>query len=53
MLYLSKGMILRQSHAEGLQVTHCGADYILTGIGAALWLGGRFGPGKTQDARFR
>lgn len=41
MLFLSKGMIITQSTEQELIVTRCGVDYILTGIGARLWLDGR------------
>jgi len=50
MLYLSKGMVIKQSTEQMLCVTHCGIDYMLTGIGARLWLDGRFGVNETQDA---
>lgn len=42
MLYLSKGMVVKQSTEQALIVTRCGVDYVLTGIGARLWLNGRF-----------
>lgn len=54
MLYVSKGMVLRPSSEQLLYVTHCGADYALTGIGARLWLNGRFEVCETnsiQDKR--
>jgi len=50
MLYLSKGMVIKQSTEQMLCVTHCGIDYMLTGVGARLWLDGRFGVKETQDA---
>jgi len=50
MLYLSKGMVIKQSTEQMLCVTYCGIDYMLTGIGARLWLDGRFGVKETQDA---
>jgi len=51
MLYLSKGIIIKQSTEQLLCVTHCGIDYMLTGIGARLWLNGRFSVNETQEAR--
>ena len=41
MLYLSKGMVLKESSKQNLCVTIYGTDHILTGIGAELWLAGR------------
>lgn len=43
MKYISKGMVIRNSTEDLLFVSHCGVDFELTGIEAALWLNGRFG----------
>lgn len=51
MLYLSKGMVIKESTEQMMCVTRCGIDYMLTGIGAMLWLDGRFGAAESQDAR--
>lgn len=51
MLYLSKGMVLTHSSAQKLVVTRCGADYILVGIGARLWLNARVKLCETADQR--
>lgn len=51
MLYLSKGIVIKQSTEQMMSVTRCGIDYMLTGIGAKLWLNGRLGVNKSQDAR--
>jgi len=42
MLYLSKGMIIKESISEQMRVNLCGIDYVLSGIGARLWLNGRW-----------
>lgn len=42
MNYISKGMVLRASTEDLLFVTHCGAEFQLTGLQASLWLNGRF-----------
>lgn len=51
MLYLSKGMVVKESTKQMLCVTHCGTDYMLTGIGARLWLDGRLGVNESEDER--
>ena len=51
MLYISKGMVMKQSTKQELCVTHCGVDYMLTGIGSELWLKGRFEIGESADER--
>lgn len=49
MNYISKGMVLRESTEDLLFVTHCGAEYQLTGMQADLWLNGRFGVSHAHD----
>ncbi len=51
MLYISKGMVLDQPKEQILEVSHCGVKHMLTGIGAQLWLDGRFGIEETNDER--
>jgi len=51
MNYLSKGAVLKASTTQNLCVTLCGKDYLLTGIGAKLWLDGRFQCSSVTDAR--
>ena len=51
MNYLSKGAVLKTSTTQNLCVTLCGIDYMLTGIGAKLWLEGRFQCSIVADAR--
>lgn len=43
MIYLSKGIVQKNSTEQLLFVAHCGETYSLTGTEAALWLNGRFG----------
>lgn len=49
MLYLSKGIVIKKSTKQMLCVTRCGTDYMLTGIGARLWLDGRLGVNESED----
>lgn len=51
MLYLSKGMVIKQSTEEFLSVTRCGINYMLTGIGAQMWLDGRFKAAESLDTQ--
>ncbi len=51
MLYISKGMVAEGSEKQLLGVSHCGVKYMLTGIGARLWLDARYGTGETDDER--
>ena len=51
MLYLSKGMILKESTKQNLCVTLYGCDFILTGIGAGLWLAARFKANTTIEEK--
>lgn len=51
MIYLSKGAVLKECSTNDLYVTLCGIDYALTGLGAKLWLTGRFQPNETDDER--
>jgi hypothetical protein len=50
-LYLSKGMVLKKSTPELLHISHCGTDYILSGVGARLWLDGQFHIKECQDTQ--
>lgn len=43
MIYLSKGIVQKNSTKQLLRISHCGQDFQLTGTEAALWLKGRFG----------
>lgn len=43
MIYLSKGIVQKNSTEQLLQVSRCGESFRLTGIDAALWLNGRYG----------
>lgn len=51
MIYLSKGAVLKESGTDDRYVTLCGMDYALTGIGARLWVAGRFQVNETGDER--
>lgn len=51
MLYLSKGMVVKESTKQMLCVMRCGTDYMLTGTGARLWLDGRLGVNESEDGR--
>lgn len=42
MIYLSKGIVQKNSTEQLLFVAHCGQVFQLTGTEAALWLNGRF-----------
>ena len=42
MIYLSKGVVIRQSTEEILKIAHCGQEFTLTGKEADMWLNGRF-----------
>jgi len=42
---------MKQSTRQEPRVTHCGVDYPLTGVGAELWLNGRFEIWESVDAR--
>lgn len=42
MIYLSKGIVQKNSTEQLLFVIHCGKSFQLTGTEAALWLNGRF-----------
>lgn len=48
MTYLSKGVILKTSGIERINVNRCGREYTLCGDQAKLWLSGRF---KVADAK--
>lgn len=48
MKYLSKGMVLRPCTRVIVYVSHCGAEYALTGLQAKLWLEGRFKVAETS-----
>ncbi len=41
MIYLSKGMVMKNSTEHLLQIARCGREYRLSGEEAALWLRGR------------
>jgi len=47
MTYLSKGLLLRRS-GEMLTISHCGAEYDLTGERASVWEKGRCGCDETM-----
>lgn len=49
MEYISIGAVLKPSTEQILQVSHCGQDFQLTGVQAALWLNGRFGFAKADN----
>jgi hypothetical protein len=51
MLYLSKGILPWKASPETASVSHCGVLHKLSGGQAALWLVGRFAPGRAEDAR--
>lgn len=42
MVYLSKGIVQKNSTKQLLQISRCGQSFQLTGIEATLWLNGRF-----------
>lgn len=41
MLYISKGLVQEHSTEALLLIRHCGCDYQLTGLEAAIWLDGQ------------
>lgn len=43
MIYISKGIVQKNSTEQLLFVAHCGRTYQLSGIEATLWLNGRYG----------
>lgn len=43
MIYVSKGIVQKNSTEQLLFVAHCGQTYQLAGAEAALWLNGRYG----------
>lgn len=49
MIYLSKGAVCKGSTEERLKIAHCGNEFILTGLKAALWLNGQFGFAVSND----
>ena len=49
MQYISKGLVVKNSTEELLNVTRCGCDFQLTGIQAALWLNAQFGFDEVKD----
>lgn len=50
MIYLSKGIMPWEPHADEVSVSHCGVLHKLTGLEGALWINGRRGPGSIQNA---
>jgi len=51
MTYLSKGLLVRKTQ-NTLIISHCGAEYELTGDRAVLWENGRKGPQETNQEQF-
>ena len=48
MMYLSKGIVQKNSTEQLLFVAHCGRTFELTGIDSALWQNGRYGFSEPQ-----
>lgn len=48
MIYLSKGIVQKNSTEQLLFVAHCGQVFQLTGMEATLWLKGRYGFSVSQ-----
>jgi len=51
MTYLSKGLLVRKTQ-NALIISHCGAEYELTGERAMIWKNGRQGPWETNQEQF-
>lgn len=49
MIYLSKGMVQKESTEERLDISRGGQHFLLTGMEAALWLNGRFSFSAVQS----
>lgn len=50
MIYISKGIVKEHSSEALVRIHHCGQDYQLTGLEAALWLNGQFGFASAQSS---
>lgn len=50
MTYLSKGIVCDGSTEQLLKISHCGGEYILKGMEAALWLNGRYEIAEVESA---
>lgn len=51
MMYLSKGFVKEGSTVQRVVVCYGGAEFVLTGIEAGVWLEGRFAPVMVQDQK--
>ena len=50
MIYISKGIVREHSSEALVRIHHCGKDYQLKGLEAALWLNGQFGFSSAQSS---
>lgn len=50
MKYISVGVVVKPSTEHILYISHCGAEYTLTGDLASMWLDGRFGFDAVEGA---
>lgn len=50
MIYISKGIVREHSSEQLVRIHHCGQDYQLSGLEAALWLNGQFGFSSAQES---
>lgn len=49
MMYISKGIVKEGSTEQRLTVCYGGAEFVLTGKEARIWLGGRFAPALLHE----
>lgn len=54
MIYISKGVVQKNSTEQNIHILRCGQSFQLTGVEAQVWLDGRFGFADTDaPARLR
>ena len=49
MLYISKGVVCKDSTEQRLLVAHSGKEFVLTRIEATIWINGRFGFAESTE----
>ena len=50
MIYISKGIVKERSTESLIRIHHCGRDYQLAGLEAAIWFDGRHGFCSVQES---
>ena len=50
MIYISKGIVKERSTESLIRIHHCGRDYQLTGLEAAIWFDGRYSFCSVQES---